>query len=123
VLARRPKTPGAAKLQTILRGDVHVTLSRLESRFLELLREEGLPLPVTNNVAGTHRVDCRWPDHRLTSSSTATRTTTPATPGSRTAAASGRPAPVADDLRRYTYGDVFDTPRLMLAELRALLTP
>jgi len=26
-----------------------------------------------------------------------------------------------DEFRRYTYGDVFEEPRLMLAELRALL--
>jgi hypothetical protein len=26
-----------------------------------------------------------------------------------------------DEFRRYTYGDVFEGPRLMLAELRALL--
>jgi len=26
-----------------------------------------------------------------------------------------------DEFRRYTYGDVFEDPRLMLAELRALL--
>src|SRR5689334_7236375 len=41
------------------------TLSKLEERFLELLREAGLPLPITNKVAGTYRVDCRWPDHEL----------------------------------------------------------
>jgi hypothetical protein len=28
-----------------------------------------------------------------------------------------------DDFRRYTWGDVFDHPRQMLAELRALLLP
>jgi hypothetical protein len=27
----------------------------------------------------------------------------------------------SDEFRRYTYGDVFEDPRLMLAELRALL--
>ena len=43
VLARRPKTPGAAKLRLVLRGDARVTLSALERRFLELLREHGLP--------------------------------------------------------------------------------
>jgi hypothetical protein len=28
-----------------------------------------------------------------------------------------------DQLRRYTYGDVFEDPKLMLAELRVLLPP
>ncbi len=45
VLAVRPKAPGAQKLRLILHGDVRVTLSKLESRFLVLLREAGLPLP------------------------------------------------------------------------------
>jgi very-short-patch-repair endonuclease len=60
------KTPGAAKLRAILDGDHPVTLSRLERQFLQRLREAGLPLPITNRPAGTKRVDCRWPEHRLT---------------------------------------------------------
>src|SRR5688572_24780028 len=42
VLVRRGRTRGAAKLRAILLGDVRVTLSRLESRFLERLRGDGL---------------------------------------------------------------------------------
>jgi hypothetical protein len=45
VLARRPNSPGAKKLRRVLRGEVHVTLSGLERRFLALLRENGLVLP------------------------------------------------------------------------------
>lgn len=53
VLARRPKTPGAAK-RRVLRGDAKVTLSKLESAFLAMLRNERLPLPETNRPpAGT----------------------------------------------------------------------
>jgi very-short-patch-repair endonuclease len=59
-------TSGAATLRAVLDGDVHVTLSALERRFLQRLREAGLPLPQTNRPAGTKRVDCRWPEHRLT---------------------------------------------------------
>jgi hypothetical protein len=66
VLARRPNSPGATELRRILRGDVQVTLSKLERRFLELLREAELPLPQTNRPAGGRRVDCRWPNQRLT---------------------------------------------------------
>ena len=40
--------------------------------------------------------------------------------GSRTGAANVRLAR-GDEVRRYTYGDAFDAPKLMLAELRALL--
>jgi hypothetical protein len=66
VLARRSHAPGAPKLRRIMRGEIRVTLSRLESRFLERLREADLPLPVTNRLAGGRRVDCRWPEQRLT---------------------------------------------------------
>jgi predicted transcriptional regulator of viral defense system len=38
VLARRPNAPGAGRLRAVLRGEVHVTLSKLESRFLDCLR-------------------------------------------------------------------------------------
>ena len=55
-----PNAPGRAALFRILRGDTRVTLSRLEERFLETLREADLPLPRTNLVRGSHRVDCHW---------------------------------------------------------------
>jgi hypothetical protein len=61
LLARRPNSAGATELRSVLRGDVRVTLSELEHRFL------------------------------------------------------------VDEFRRYTYGDVFDDPRLMLSELGPLL--
>ena len=48
VLARCPNRPGARELRAILRGDVRVTLSKLERRFLDLIRGGGLPLPETN---------------------------------------------------------------------------
>ena len=66
VLARRRNTPGVAKLRRVLWGDVRVTLSKLEDRFLELLAKHGLPLPQTNRPAGGRRVDCRWHDPPLT---------------------------------------------------------
>lgn len=48
VLARRHNWPGARKLRRVIWGEVPVSLSRLESRFLERLRDAGLPLPETN---------------------------------------------------------------------------
>jgi hypothetical protein len=48
ILARRPPVRGAGTLRTVLNGDVRVTLSALERRFLEHLREADLPLPETN---------------------------------------------------------------------------
>jgi len=66
VLKRKPNAPGAAKLRAIITGDQKITLSKLERRFLQRLREAGLSLPHTNVRAGTKRVDCRWPEHHLT---------------------------------------------------------
>ncbi len=66
VLAHWSRAPGAGKLRGVMRGDVRVTLSKLEERFLARLREEGLALPRTNRPAGGRRVDCRWPGLALT---------------------------------------------------------
>jgi very-short-patch-repair endonuclease len=41
------------------------TRSELERRFLELIREAGLPLPVVNALVAGHEVDFHWPAHRL----------------------------------------------------------
>jgi hypothetical protein len=92
VLARRPNAPGAKKLRQVLHGDAPVTLSALERRFLKLLREANLPLPVTNRAA--------WELDRRREREARTR---------------------GDEFRRYTYGDVFDSPGLTLSELSALL--
>jgi hypothetical protein len=66
VLSRRPNAPGRRKLEAVMRGEAKVTLSKLESRFLILLRAHDLPRPITNRAASGRRVDCRWPQHRLT---------------------------------------------------------
>lgn len=123
VLARRPTSPGAATLRRVLRGDVHVTLSVLEARFLVHLREAGMPLPETNRPAGGRYVDCRWPDWRLTVELDSYRYH-----GSRHAWELDRRREReayarGDDFRRYTYGDVTEHPRALLTELRDLLQP
>jgi hypothetical protein len=80
-----------------------------------------LPLPVTNRPAGGRRVDCRWPDRRLTvelDSYTYHRSRHAWEQDrrrEREAYARG------DEFRRYTYGGVFERPARMLAELRSLL--
>ena len=118
-----PNRPGAATLRRVLRGEVHVTLSKLEARFLAALRKANLVLPRTNRPAGGRRVDCRWPDHGLTvelDSYTFHRSRHAWEQDrrrEREAYARG------DDFRRYTYGDVVEHPRQMLRELRALLPP
>jgi Transcriptional regulator, AbiEi antitoxin len=121
VLARRPNSPGAAKLRQILRGDVRVTLSKLEARFLARLRRAGLPLPQTNRPAGGRRVDCRWAEHRLTVELDSYRYHHTRYAWEQDRRREREAHARGDDFRRYTYGDVFDRPQLMLAELRALL--
>ena len=121
VLARRPSSPGARKLRRVIHGDVHVTLSTLESRFLELLRDEGLPLPITNRPAGGRRVDCRWPEHRLTVELDGYRFHNSRHSWEQDRRREREARAGGDEVRRYSYDDVTADPTLMLAELRPLL--
>jgi very-short-patch-repair endonuclease/predicted transcriptional regulator of viral defense system len=123
VLARRPSSPGARTLRRILHGGIPVTLSRLESRFLERLRQARLPLPQTNPAAGGYRVDCRWPEGRLTVELDGYRYHHSRHAWEQDRRREREARARGDEFRRYTYGDVFETPALMLAELRALLSP
>jgi hypothetical protein len=45
VLARRSNSAGGAKLRGVLRGEIKVTLSELERRFLKVLRRAGFHCP------------------------------------------------------------------------------
>jgi Transcriptional regulator, AbiEi antitoxin len=121
ILARRPNTPGAGNLRRVLCGDEPVTLSRLERRFLALLRKVGLPLPQTNRPAGGRYVDCRWPERRLTVELDSYRFHNSRKSWERDRRREREAYARGDQFRRYTWGDAFDEPRLMLAELRALL--
>lgn len=121
VLAQRPRAPGAGTLRRVLRGDVHVTLSTLERRFLVLLRREGLPLPETNRPAGTRRVDCRWPGKRLTVELDGYRYHRSRHAFEQDRRREREAHARGDQHRRFTYGDVLEDPALMLAELRELL--
>jgi very-short-patch-repair endonuclease len=121
VLAQRPNSPGAHNLHSILRGDARVTLSKLESRFLQLLRKEGLVLPLTNRPAGGCRVDCRWPEQRLTVELDSYQFHHSRHAWEQDRRREREAHARGDQFRRYTYGDVFEDPLLMLTELRALL--
>jgi predicted transcriptional regulator of viral defense system/very-short-patch-repair endonuclease len=120
VLARRANGPGTKKLRRVIHGDVHVTLSTLEARFLELLRNEHLPLPVTNARVGGRRVDCRWPDHHLTVELDGYRFHNSRHSWEQDRRREREARARGDDFRRYTYGDVFERPALMLRELSYL---
>lgn len=123
VLARIPNARGAGRLEPILTGDSRVTLSRLEDRFQELLEEADLPLPVTNKPAGAHRVDCRWPEVRLTVEldSYTFHHSRHAWEQDRRREREARAR--GDEFRRYTWGDVYEEPQPMLADLRRVLAP
>jgi very-short-patch-repair endonuclease len=121
-LARRPtNTPGAAKLRQIIVGDARVALSALERRFLELLQEHGLPLPRTNRPAGAHHVDCRWPDRRLTVELDSYRFHHSRHAWEQDRRREREARARGEELRRYTWGDVFEEPAQTVAELRRLL--
>ena len=109
------------KLRAILRGDIPVTLSALEKRFLELLREQNLPTPITNRPAGTKRVDCRWPEHRLTVELDSYRDHHTRHAWEQDRRREREAHARGDDHRRYTYSDVFEDSRQVLEELRDLL--
>jgi len=120
VLARRLNTKGAAKLRAVLEGEP-VSLSRLESRFLALLREAGLPLPITNKVASGRRVDCRWPEHRLTVELDSYRFHNSRHAWEADRRREREAYARGDEFRRFTYGDVFERTEALLRELTALL--
>jgi very-short-patch-repair endonuclease len=121
VLTRRPNSTGAGKLKAILRGDIRISLSRLETRFLELLRRERLALPRTNRPAGGRRVDCRWAAQRLTVELDGYEFHNSRHAWQQDRRREREAYARGDQFRRYSYVDVFEDPRLMLAELRALL--
>ncbi|HLM10374.1 MAG TPA: type IV toxin-antitoxin system AbiEi family antitoxin domain-containing protein [Thermoleophilaceae bacterium] len=121
VLTRKPNAKRAKQLRAIIWGDSEVTLSRLEDRFIELLKADRLDLPVTNRPAGGRYVDCRWPEHTLTvelDSYTYHRSRhawEEDRKRERQARARG------DDFRRFTWGDVFERPAATLREMRVAL--
>ena len=121
VLGRRANSLGRAKLRAVLRGDVPVVLSKLEKRFLDLLGAAGLALPQTNRPAAGRRVDCRWPEQRLTIELDGYRYHHSRHAWEQDRHREREARSRGDEFRRYTYGDVFDDPHLMLEELRGLL--
>ena len=121
VLALRRNAPGAAKLRAVMSGEAKVSLSRLESRFLGRIREISRPLPVTNRPSGGHRVDCRWPDHRLTVELDGFRFHNSRHSWEHDHRREREAYARGDQFRRYTYGDVYEQPAAMLNELSCLL--
>ena len=121
VLARQPNAPGAKKLRMVIHGDAPTILSELERGFLRLLKGNGLPLPITNRPAGAKRVDCRWPEHRLTVELDSYRYHASRHAWENDRRREREAYARGDDFRRYTYGDVYEDSRAMLAEHQARL--
>ena len=121
VLKRRPNSPGAAKLRVIIRGGEPVALSKLERAFVRLLREQRLPLQVTNRRAGSKRVDCRWPEHRLTVELDSFRFHNSRYSWEQDYRRERDARDRGDEFRRFTWADVSEDPSYMLRELRELL--
>jgi very-short-patch-repair endonuclease len=123
VLARRPNAKGAANLRAVLTGEVRVSLSALERRFVALLSAGELPLPQTNKPAGSYRVDCRWPEHRLTVELDSYRYHNSRQSWEQDRRREREARARGDEFRRYTYEDVFERPAPMLEDLEPLLAP
>jgi very-short-patch-repair endonuclease len=121
VLARRPNAKGAAKLKSIVTGETKISLSRLESRFLSLLRANGLPLPLTNRSAGGRRVDCRWPEHRLTVELDSYTFHNFRHSWEQDRRRERQARSRGDDFARYSWGEVFRTPRVVVREVAGLI--
>lgn len=120
-LARKPRAPGAAKLRRVIDGDEKVSLSKLEYRFLALLGARSLSLPETNRFASGRRVDCRWPAQRLTVELDSYRFHNSPHSWEQGFARQREALARGDEFRRYSCGDVFETPGPMLRELAGLL--
>ena len=102
-------------------GDDPITIGKLERGFLNLLRRAGLPLPVTNRRAGSRRVDCRWPQVRLTVELDGYRYHTSRHAWERDRQREREARARGDEFRRYTWADVYEEPAATVAELRRLL--
>jgi hypothetical protein len=122
VLKRRRTAPGAAKLRRVMRGDERVLLSQLERGFIALLRKHNLPLPKTNIPRDGHWVDCRWPEYNLTVELDTYRYHSTRRAWERDQKRERKARARRDDYRRYVWGDVFETPDELVAELTPALT-
>jgi very-short-patch-repair endonuclease len=121
VLSRRHNWPGARKLRHVLWGEVPVSLSRLEAVFIARLKEAGLPLPETNRAVDGRRVDCRWPERRLTVELDSYRYHHSRHAWEQDRQREREARARGDELRRYTWRDVAEDPEPMLTDLRSLL--
>lgn len=103
---------------TVARTVVDLAAAFDLDRLARVCHEAGLPLPETNRPAGGRRVDCRWPAHRLTVELDSYRFHHSRHAWEQDRRREREARARGDEFRRYTRGDVFERPALMLAELR-----
>ena len=123
VLARRPNSPGAGKAQRRppWRG-TGIAEQAGASLPVDLLRERRPPPAAADQPsAGAKRVDCRWPEHQLTVELDSYRYHYSRHAWEQDRRREREAHARGDEFRRYTWGDVFEHPAAMLAELRVLL--
>jgi len=66
LLSRHGRPPGVSRLRSLLRsGELALTRSEAEDRFLALVRKAQLPAPEVNTVVVGHEVDFYWRTERL----------------------------------------------------------
>jgi hypothetical protein len=116
-------TPGRRNLRLVMTGDAHVTLSELERAFLKLLRAGGLPLPVTNKLVGSKRVDCHWPELGVTVELVSYRFHNSYYSWEQDQRRRREARARGDEFRTYTWSDITDDAAAVVAELRELLSP
>jgi predicted transcriptional regulator of viral defense system len=121
VLERRPNSKGAKTLREILRGKKQVSLSRLERRFIKLLKDNNLELPETNRSVGGRYVDCRWPARKLTVELDSYRYHSSRHAWEQDRKRERQARARGDDFRRYTSDDVIEDPRALLKELGPII--
>ncbi len=86
-----------------------------------MLETQSLPAPEVNRLAGSKRVDCRWPDHKLTVELDSYRYHRSRHAWEQDHRREREAYARGDQFRRYTYDDVVHHPAPMLEELRRLL--
>jgi hypothetical protein len=77
--------------------------------------------PARERPAGGRRVECRWPEQRLTVELESYRYDESRHAWEQDRRRERQAHARGDDFRRYAYGDVSEEPRLMVHELRKLL--
>lgn len=119
-MSRRKRAPGAAKLRAIMDGDVKVVLSKLEARFLALVKAEGLPLPDTNKRVGGRRVDFHWQREHITVEVDGYRYHRSRHTWEKDYERALEARARGEEFRRYSYADVTQRGTLVRKDLRSL---